>query len=171
VPPNTFARRGTAFHGWLERRFAGERLLEIDDLPGAADFGAATDDALDELREAFEASSWAHRTPHEVEVPFSTEVDGVLVRGRMDAVFTDADGGWTVVDWKTGAVPDSARLPALAVQLAAYRLAWASLSGTPLEKVRAAFHYVRDDHTLRPVDLLDADGLRDLLRSVPEEVA
>jgi DNA helicase-2/ATP-dependent DNA helicase PcrA len=171
VPPNTFARRGTAFHGWLERRFAGERLLEIDDLPGAADFGAATDDALDELREAFEASSWAHRTPHEVEVPFSTEVDGVLVRGRMDAVFTDADGGWTVVDWKTGAVPDSARLPALAVQLAAYRLAWASLSGTPLEKVRAAFHYVRDDHTLRPVDLLDADGLRDLLRSVPEEIA
>jgi DNA helicase-2/ATP-dependent DNA helicase PcrA len=171
LPPNTFARRGTAFHGWLERRFAGERLLEIDDLPGAADFGAAGDDALDELRAAFETSGWADRTPHEVEVPFSTEVDGVLVRGRMDAVFADADGGWTVVDWKTGAVPDPARLPALAVQLAAYRLAWASLSGTPLEKVRAAFHYVRDDHTLRPVDLLGADGLRDLLRSVPEETA
>ncbi|HVV10751.1 ATP-dependent DNA helicase [Amycolatopsis sp.] len=167
VPPNTFARRGTAFHGWLERRFEGERLLEIDDLPGAADDGAAPDEALDALREAFEASSWAHRTPHEVEVPFSTEVDGVVVRGRMDAVFADPDGGWTVVDWKTGAVPEPGKLRPLSIQLAAYRLAWASLSGTPLERVRAAFHYVRDDHTVRPVDLLDADGLRDLLRSLP----
>ncbi|HET6499868.1 MAG TPA: ATP-dependent DNA helicase, partial [Amycolatopsis sp.] len=167
VPPNTFARRGTAFHGWLERRFAGERLLELDDLPGAADEGAAGDDALEELQAAFEAGSWGNRTPYEVEVPFATEIDGVSVRGRMDAVFADADGGWTVVDWKTGAVPDTPRLRPLAVQLAAYRLAWASLSHTPLEKVRAAFHYVRDDHTLRPVDLLDADGLRALLRSVP----
>jgi len=167
IPPNTFARRGTAFHGWVERRFAGERLLEIDDLPGAADMDAASDDALDELRAAFEASDWGRRQPHEVEVPFSTEVDGVVVRGRMDAVFADPDGGWTVVDWKTGAVPEPGKLRPLAVQLAAYRLAWAALSGSPLEKVRAAFHYVREDHTLRPVDLLDLDGLRDLLRSIP----
>jgi DNA helicase-2/ATP-dependent DNA helicase PcrA len=72
-----------------------------------------------------------------------------------------------VVDWKTGAVPDSDKLPALSVQLAAYRLAWAALSGSPVENVRAAFHYVQHDHTLRPTDLLDADGLRALIRSVP----
>ncbi|OZM75341.1 ATP-dependent DNA helicase [Amycolatopsis antarctica] len=168
APPNTFARRGTAFHGWLERRFGGERLFDLDDLPGAADPGAAPDVELEALQRAFERSDWARRTPREVEVPFSTDVDGVTVRGRMDAVFADSDGGWTVVDWKTGAIPDADRAPALAVQLAAYRLAWAALSGTPLEKVRAAFHYVRADHTERPVDLLDADGLRDLLRSVPE---
>jgi DNA helicase II / ATP-dependent DNA helicase PcrA len=168
VPPNTYARRGTEFHGWLERRFGGQRLLEIDDLPGAADAGEAGDDAFAELCEAFEASEWGQRIPHEVEVPFSTEIDGITVRGRMDAVFADADGGWTVVDWKTGSVPDEARLRPLAVQLAAYRLAWAALSGTPLEKVRAAFHYVRHDHTLSPADLLDADGLRTLLHSLPE---
>ncbi|MFF5990203.1 ATP-dependent helicase [Prauserella flavalba] len=166
-PPNAFARRGTAFHGWLERRFAGERLLELEDLPGAADFGEASDAELEALQEAFERSAWAHRTPHEVEVPFSTDIDGVTVRGRMDAVFADDDGGWTVVDWKTGAVPEDGKLPALSVQLAAYRLAWAGLSGAPLEKVRAAFHYVRPDRTVRPVDLLDADGLRELLRGVP----
>ncbi|MEU3275309.1 ATP-dependent DNA helicase [Saccharomonospora sp. NPDC006951] len=167
-PPNAYARRGTAFHGWLERRFDGDRLLEIDDLPGAADTGAAPDSELDALREAFERSAWAHRTPHDVEVPFSTDIGGVTVRGRMDAVFADPDGGWTVVDWKTGAVPEESALPALSVQLAAYRLAWAGLSGTPLDKVRAAFHYVRHDRTLRPVDLLDGAGLRDLLRSVPD---
>jgi DNA helicase-2/ATP-dependent DNA helicase PcrA len=82
-------------------------------------------------------------------------------------VFADPDGGWTVVDWKTGAVPDQARLPALSVQLAAYRLAWAALAGCPVERVRAAFHYVRADVTLSPADLLDAAGLRALLRGVP----
>ena len=168
VPPNTFARRGTAFHGWLERRFAGDRLFDLDELPGAADPDEAGDDALEALQDAFDRSDWALRTPHAVEVPFSTEVDGVTVRGRMDAVFADPDGGWTVVDWKTGAVPDGGRMASLAVQLAAYRLAWASLSATPLDKVRAAFHYVRDNYTVRPVDLLDADGLRDLLASVPQ---
>ena len=105
--------------------------------------------------------------PHDVEVPFETVLDGVGVRGRMDAVFADADGGWTVVDWKTGTVPDEATLRAVSVQLAAYRLAWSALSGAPLQRVRAAFHYVRANRTLQPADLLDADGLRDLLRTIP----
>jgi DNA helicase-2/ATP-dependent DNA helicase PcrA len=167
VEPNPLARRGTAFHAWLERRFGSTRLLDVDELPGAADAGAAPDTELTALQNAFLASEWAARSPHDVEVPFETVIDGVGLRGRMDAVFAEPDGGWTVVDWKTGAVPDPAHLPAVGVQLAAYRLAWAELSGTPLERVRAAFHYVRHDHTLRPVDLLDADGLRDLLRTVP----
>jgi DNA helicase-2/ATP-dependent DNA helicase PcrA len=169
LPPNTFARRGTAFHGWLEHRFGGERLLEIDDLPGAADLDAAPDDELVSLQEAFERSAWATRMPFDVEVSFSTDVDGVAVRGRMDAVFAEPDGTWTVVDWKTGAVPDRDKLRPLAVQLTAYRLAWAALRRVPLEKVRAAFHYVRDDRTVWPEDLLDAEGLRELLRNVPEQ--
>jgi DNA helicase II / ATP-dependent DNA helicase PcrA len=167
LPPNPHARRGTAFHAWLEQRFGAAQLLDLDELPGAADEGAASDDLLEELQEAFLASRWAQREPYEVEVPFETVVDGIAVRGRMDAVFADADGGWTVVDWKTGALPDPARRPALDVQLAAYRLAWAGLARCPPQHVRAAFHYVRHNVTLRPVDLLDTAGLRALVASVP----
>jgi DNA helicase-2/ATP-dependent DNA helicase PcrA len=167
LPPNPHTRRGTAFHAWLEQRFGAAQLLDLDELPGAADEGAGSDDSLAELQEAFLGSEWAERRPVEVEVPFETIIAGVGVRGRMDAVFAEPDGGWTVVDWKTGLLPDDARLPALSVQLAAYRLAWAALAGCPPEKVRAAFHYVRSDVTLRPVDLLDADGLRGLLEAVP----
>jgi len=167
LPPNPHARRGTAFHAWLEQRFGAAQLLDLDELPGAADEGAAPDDALEELQEAFLASAWAERRPVEVEVPFETVVAGVGVRGRMDAVFAEPDGTWTVVDWKTGTLPDDARLPALSVQLAAYRLAWASLAGCEPGKVRAAFHFVRQNVTLSPADLLDADGLRALLASVP----
>ncbi len=164
--PNPMARRGTAFHAWLERRFGSTRLIDHDELPGAADASAAPDTELGPLQEAFLASEWAGRGPHDVEVPFETVFDGVGVRGRMDAVFADPDGGWTVVDWKTGKVPDE--VPhAVNVQLAAYRLAWSALSGAPLSSVRAAFHYVRANRTVRPTDLLDAEGLRDLLRSIP----
>jgi DNA helicase-2/ATP-dependent DNA helicase PcrA len=129
------------------------------------------DEELEALQEAFLASSWADRMPLEVEVPFTFDIDGMSVRGRMDAVFADDDGGWTVVDWKTGRIPDAEHLPALSVQLAAYRLAWAQLSGVPVDRVRAAFHYVREDHTLRPADLLDADGLRALISTVPNDVS
>ncbi|MCT2587340.1 DEAD/DEAH box helicase [Actinophytocola gossypii] len=166
-PPNPTARRGTAFHAWLEKRFGSRALLDLDELPGSADQDAAPDSDLDALKEAFLASSWADRVPHEVEVSFTCDIAGISLRGRMDAVFADPDGGWTVVDWKTGALPPDENLRPLTVQLAAYRLAWASLSGTPVDRVRAAFHYVRLDHTLRPADLLTADGIRDLLRAVP----
>jgi DNA helicase-2/ATP-dependent DNA helicase PcrA len=166
--PNPLARRGTAFHAWLERRFSSTRLIDLDELPGAADADAAPDTELVALQEAFLACEWAARSPHEVEVPFEMVVDGVGVRGRMDAVFADPDGGWTVVDWKTGTVPEGDEERAqVSVQLAAYRLAWSELSGSPLEQVRATFHYVRDNTPLPLVDLLDGDGLRDLLRTVP----
>lgn len=167
-PPNPLARRGTAFHAWLERRFGATRLLDLDDLPGAGDDEASPDAHLVALQEAFLGSDWASRTPTEVEVPFETEIAGILVRGRIDAVFTEPDGRFTVVDWKTGAVPEAARRPALLVQLAAYRLAWAALAGVDPEQVDAAFVYVRHAHTLRAPELLDAAGLRALVSSAAD---
>ncbi len=167
-PPAPLARRGTLFHAWLESRWGAPRLLDTDELPGSADDGAAHDRELSALQEAFLASEWATRTPAEVEPPFELLVADVLIRGRADAVFTTADGGIDVVDWKTGRPPQTAEEQAIrAVQLAAYRLAFATLRGVPLERVGAAFHHVRENITLRPVDLLDATQLEDLIRSVP----
>jgi DNA helicase-2/ATP-dependent DNA helicase PcrA len=103
-----------------------------------------------------------------VEFPFDMVVEGVLVRGRIDAVFADAaDGCVDVVDWKTGQRPHGGAAESAAVQLAAYRLAWHAITGTPLDRVRAAFHYVPANETVRPVDLLDSDELAALIRSVP----
>ena len=174
VRPDPYARRGTAFHAWLEQRFRGERLLDLDELPGAADRAAAGDadpeaapDPLEQLREAFLASEWVDRVPVEVEVPFATQVGGVLVRGRIDAVFRNADGSYEVVDWKTGRRPSRAAAEAAAVQLAAYRLAWAELAGVPVDRVRAGFHYVPERVTVRPADLLDADRLTALVTGLP----
>jgi DNA helicase-2/ATP-dependent DNA helicase PcrA len=167
VRPDQHALLGTAFHDWVQRFYGAERLFDLDDLPGAVDGELARDNAegLAELQAAFMASPWAARTPVDVEVPFDMVIGGKVVRGRIDAVFEDADGA-TVVDWKTGEPPDTpeARQHA-AVQLAVYRLAWAALHGVPADSVRAAFHYVRSGQTVIPETLPGADDLAALLES------
>ncbi len=170
-PPARQARKGTAFHQWLEQRYGQQRLIDDGDL-----FEQSGDDAggpgdLSELRARFEHSQWADRWPQAVEVPFETLVGDRPVRGRIDAVFADAPGGgYDVVDWKTGRPPASdAERHAVSVQLAAYRLAWAALAGVPVTQVRGAFHYVADDVTVRPADLLDEAGLTALIEQVPAE--
>jgi DNA helicase-2/ATP-dependent DNA helicase PcrA len=101
-------------------------------------------------------------------VPFETLIGDRLVRGRMDAVFRDGDGGYEVVDWKTGRPPSGDEARVVAVQLAAYRLAWAQLAGVEIGRVSAAFHYVAADVTVRPADLLDEAGLTGLLERIPQ---
>jgi DNA helicase-2/ATP-dependent DNA helicase PcrA len=166
--PAPYARRGTAFHAWLEQRYGVVRLLDVDELPGAADADAADDAELTALQEAFLAGEFAERTPVEVEVPFATTVAGVVIRGRMDAVFAEPGGRFDVIDWKTGRRPAGDDASAAAVQLAAYRMAWASLANVPVERVRAGFYYVRDRVTVRPADLPDAEVLAALVTGIPE---
>ncbi|MEO6794229.1 MAG: PD-(D/E)XK nuclease family protein, partial [Mycobacterium sp.] len=164
--PDPHALLGTAFHDWVQRLYGAERLFELDDLPGAADADTARANAqeLADLQAAFLDSRWAARTPTAVEVPFEMAVGQIMVRGRIDAVFAEPDGGVTVVDWKTGAVPDGpeARRHA-AVQLGVYRLAWAALTDCPESRVRAAFHYVRSGTTVVPDELPDLAELAALL--------
>jgi DNA helicase-2/ATP-dependent DNA helicase PcrA len=164
------AALGTTFHQWLEQRFGQAQLIGSDELLGAADDlgGQPADQVLAELKAGFEAGEWADRWPAEVEVPFETLIGDRLVRGRIDAVFADAaGGGFDVIDWKTGRQPASeAEQRSVAVQLAAYRLAWAALAGVPVWQVRAGFYYVRDNLTIRPADLLDGAGLAALIENL-----
>ena len=162
--PTPESRRGTAFHSWLERFFTGAALMEISDLPGAGHGGAEPDPDVERLKVAFQASGWARRVPFEVELPFSMTIAGQPVRGRVDAVFRDDDGGCTVVDWKTGRPPAASARFAVTVQLAVYRLAVAEILSIPLSMVRAAFVYIGSGMTLAPADLLDSAGLADLIR-------
>ncbi|MGX1776296.1 UvrD-helicase domain-containing protein [Nocardia brasiliensis] len=174
-PPSPLARRGTAFHAWVQRWFGADRLLGLDELPGASDGGPAddVDKELTAMQDAFLNSSWANRSPLEVEIAFETSIAGTVIRGRMDAVFVEPGGGWIVVDWKTGAEPTPAEEPAVAMQLAVYRLAWARLmaarEGRPeqemLGRIGAAFHYVRTGRTIAPATLAGPAELAELIRT------
>ncbi len=163
--PGLAARKGTAFHEWIENFYgrAGQLELEVDAEPRDSYIDETYD--LDAMAKTFSASVWARRTPTAIEVPIETTIDNVVVRGRIDAVFQDADGGWDLIDWKTGRVPTGQELRVRSVQLAVYRHAWAQLKGVSLEMVRAAFYYVGEDKTVRPHDLADQTALEAILSS------
>ncbi|GAA1716302.1 ATP-dependent DNA helicase [Brachybacterium phenoliresistens] len=168
-PPAASARRGTAFHAWLEGRFAGGTLLDLEDLVDlgeAAEDEAAGPDDLAALREAFESSAWAGRTPIAVEHPVTTRIGSLSVRGVIDAVYpeeTEEGPGAVIVDWKTGAVPPASRRRARALQLSVYRLAWHEATGMPLSRIRTAFHYVAARRTLWVTEHPGREELRDML--------
>ncbi|WP_369146388.1 ATP-dependent helicase [Streptomyces sp. R44] len=154
-PPQPAARRGTRFHAWVESRFEELPLpfLGPEELPGGEDFAGEPEILderdLDELKEAFARTPYAHRTPYRVEVPVHLSLAGRVVRGRIDAVYRDPDSGaYEIVDWKTSR--DRSADP---LQLAIYRLAWAEQHGLAPEDVAAAFVYVRTGEVARPTRL------------------
>jgi DNA helicase-2/ATP-dependent DNA helicase PcrA len=120
------------------------------------------------LQRVFLTSSFACRDPLAVEVPFELVLGSHLVRGRIDAVYENEDGTHDVIDYKTGSRPTGPAAEAAALQLACYRLAWADFSGMPLERVGAAFLYVRDgDAGLVRPPLAGRADLEQLLGSLP----
>jgi len=169
-PPQPAARRGTRFHAWVEARFEELTLpvLEPEELPGG-EAEIADERDLEALKDAFERTEYARRTPHRVEAPFQLAIAGRVVRGRIDAVYRKGDGDgatYEIVDWKTNRTRTADPL-----QLALYRLAWAEQQGVPLESVNAAFLYVRTGEVVRPDDLPDRAALERLLLEEPSPQA
>ncbi|MFJ2767814.1 UvrD-helicase domain-containing protein [Streptomyces sp. NPDC087300] len=168
-PPQPAARRGTRFHAWVESRFEALTLpmLDPEDLPGGGPDEAEIADErdLEALKESFERTEYARRTPYRVEVPFQFVIAGRVIRGRIDAVYRHGDGDDTtyeIVDWKTSRTHSADPL-----QLAVYRLAWAEQQGVPPESVKAAFLYVRSGETARPRHLPGRAELERLLLEEP----
>ena len=121
---------------------------------------------LKKLQDAWLASEWASRQPISVEEGFETVIEGVLFRGRIDAVYRIDDSHYEVVDWKTGKVKSGEDLADAAIQLAMYRLAYSKLHNIPLENISAAFHYIPANQTIRPADILDEAKITKLITAI-----
>jgi len=164
---DVYARRGTQFHTWLEQRFNSGRIWEDDELD--PNYVPTSDEIpLQELQQKWLASSWAARQPHAVEVPFETVVEGVLLRGRIDAVYREGDS-YEIVDWKTGKEKRGDDLDVAAIQLAMYRLAYSVQHGIELSRISAAFYYVGSDQTVRPADLYDLEQITRIISAVDQQ--
>ncbi|MET7319659.1 ATP-dependent DNA helicase [Streptomyces sp. NPDC005549] len=165
-PPQPAARRGTRFHAWVEARFEPLTLplLEPEELPGG-DAEIADEQDLEFLKDAFERTEYARRTPFRVEAPFQLSLAGRVVRGRIDVVYKEGDGDtatYEIVDWKTNRAATADPL-----QLALYRIAWAEQQHVPPASVTAAFLYVRTGEVVRPQGLPDRAALEKLLLAEP----
>ncbi len=148
--PHLGADMGTLFHEWIEnyyrQRANGGSMAA---LPGIEDYDQLQSDILErstlrELIDKFGESEWASKQPFAVEEPFTVIIHDRIVKGRIDAVFQDGDR-WILVDWKT-----HSQLNADPLQLSIYRIAYAKKHDIPLERISAAFFYVRRNETVFP---------------------
>jgi DNA helicase-2/ATP-dependent DNA helicase PcrA len=144
--PSQAARLGSDVHRWIEQQSVGQvALIEVDDLPDLSTeerLGEPGNEAL--LREVFRRSRFAKDVPLYTERPFSLYLDGIVVGGRIDAVFGTADGRWEIVDYKTGQVPrEDDELSRL--QLDLYALACTEVWGKDSADLTLTYFYLRED--------------------------
>ena len=104
------------------------------------------------MKERFLASEWADRTPAEIEIAVETVIDGIAVRGRIDAVFRRADGGGcTIVDWKTGGQAErGARARRVRCSSRPTASPSPGCAACELGEVDAAFYYAGTGETVWP---------------------
>lgn len=138
--PSTEAVLGTVFHQWVEmylRKLAAEPsgFEALDQSPSAMDaasafsLDAAQSEALERLQNTLQRLPWLSSTvPLALEWPFTLSREGILVRGRIDAVLQDKESGRVfLVDWKTGAGGNLRNLEVVRrhlTQLSLYQMAW-----------------------------------------------
>ncbi|MFM7029512.1 MAG: ATP-dependent DNA helicase [Micrococcales bacterium] len=178
VPEAPFkaTRAGTLFHSLMEERFAAlsrgladepdldlelaseqiwARQLEPQDLGAHAAI-------IEDLRQNFERSRWADMTAEFAEIEIQLAVGNNIFVCKLDAVFKTEDGRYEVVDWKTGAAPQGEEdTVQRALQLALYRIAFATLMQIPLENVSASFYFVAENMEITPENLPNLDQIRD----------
>jgi len=156
--PYRATQLGTLFHAWVENRYGvGGDAEELDALPTELDAeDAVGDEELARLKDIFEASPWAARQAVEVEREIHLPFGGRIVICKIDAVYSLPDGRFEIVDWKTGKAPKDAQdLEDKQLQLALYRLAYATWRGIDPDRVDAVFYYVSDDRIIRPEHIYD----------------
>jgi DNA helicase-2/ATP-dependent DNA helicase PcrA len=143
--PNPAARMGSEIHRWIELRSRGQAtLLDVEDLPDLS-----TEERLGEpqrdvaLKEAFRRSRFAEQVPLFTERPFLLYLDGMVVGGRIDAIFEGPEGRWEVVDYKTGRVP-AEQDPVTGLQLDLYALACVEIWGKRPEDLTLTYFYLSE---------------------------
>ncbi len=133
--PSAAARLGQDIHRWIEIRSVGQGRLEDPEEPVDLAPEEIGDPARaheppghavpleQKLKSTWQASRFSGMIPRFTEQAFVLAIsDGLLVRGRIDAVYVHEDGTWELVDYKTGREPDEADAVAR-LQLAIYSLA------------------------------------------------
>lgn len=105
--------------------------------------------SVQRLWERFATSEWGSDEWKDriwaVEYPVETHIEGVSLRGRIDAVFRteDEDGErWVLVDWKSGSRPKMATMQSRRFQLGLYRIAFSRIMGVDPERISTVFVYL-----------------------------
>jgi hypothetical protein len=158
--PSGAARIGVEIHRWIEERARG--LTGLADEEGLDAAGSHVDAArLAKLKATWE-QLYASRTLAKLpggepmaELRFVLKVGHQLVRGRMDAVYENPEGGLEIVDFKTGDHTEHPDLDQLTVYAAALR----KLNIPIGERLRLTYAYLSTGESLsRDIDPAEIDA-------------
>ena len=155
------ARIGTEIHRWIELHSHGQgTLLETEEEPDlTVEELAGRPGRIDELRASFLSSRFARAIPRFVERSFLLPLEGVVISGRIDAIFgADDDGPWEVVDYKTGRLPDLDD-PLVRTQLDVYALACIDVWHKRPEDLKLTYLYLSSNEE-RSYEVGDAEAIR-----------
>ena len=148
--PSPAARFGTRFHAWVEARFGQQVLLDPDELPGRGDAGIDDDADLRELIKLFEDGPFADRVPLRRRAavragarrPGGARPDRRGLRRAATAAFL-----------RRRLEDQPRRRPPTRCSSRSTASPGPSCTACPLERVRAAFYYVRTGELVEPEDL------------------
>lgn len=133
----------------LQEQVLGEGPEELTFEDAYEESESELDASVQRLWERFANSEWGSDEWKEriwaVEYPVETHVEGVSLRGRIDAVFRteDEDGErWVLVDWKSGSRPKAASMQSRRFQLGLYRIAFSRIMGVDPERISTVFVYL-----------------------------
>jgi superfamily I DNA/RNA helicase/RecB family exonuclease len=176
--PTLNQRFGILVHQVLERFHAGGERRSLEEMLGLLEagwrrggFGSSEQEhqlrekattALTRYHERFQGED---AEPTYFERSFSFQIGRHLLRGRVDRVDRLPEGGWELIDYKTGPPKTPTQL-AHDVQLSLYAVA--ASAAWQLEAARGAYYYVLDDEK---VPLEQDSGDRDWIEEVATEVA
>ena len=138
-PFSSSAQIGSSFHATLEQAFIAGSELDLESWA----------EETKELGQNFMNSPFADMKPIAVELPFEFALAGTIVVCKLDAVF-ETDGGYKIVDWKSGKTPKDAELKFRSIQLALYRIGLARLFKVGVEKISASFYFAQDNSEVSP---------------------
>ena len=133
----------------LQEQVLGEGSEEFTFEDAYEDSESELDASVQRLWERFANSEWGSDEWKDriwaVEYPVETHIEGVSLRGRIDAVFRteDEDGErWVLVDWKSGSRPKMATMQSRRFQLGLYRIAFSRIIGVDPERISTVFVYL-----------------------------
>jgi DNA helicase-2/ATP-dependent DNA helicase PcrA len=175
--PTLNQRFGILVHQVLERFHAGDEPHTVEGMMGLLDagwrrggFGGSEQEiqlrgkATDALARYCERFATEESQPTFFERSFSFQLGPHVLRGRVDRVDRLPEGGWELIDYKTGRPKTPAQLEQ-DVQLSLYAVA--AQEAWQLGEARGAYYYVLDDAKV-PVP---AAAGRDWIEEVATEVA
>ena len=175
VPREPFSATmaGTLFHTWVEEHFGITGIKDELDISVTVEEESGNPAFnIEDLKETFLASRFESMQVADIECEIQVTINSNTFICKIDAVFHDPNGGYEIVDWKTGVAPKTEEeIAEKALQLALYRMAYSKFKGVSESDIKVCLYYVNENKEINPENVPSEKELIGLWNKVLETVS